>query len=45
MGASKSLNKVVLFCSGLMGAGGEERLLWEGEKISNDSLLILSPHK
>ena len=33
MAASKSLNKVVLFCSGLMGAGGEERLLWEEEKF------------
>lgn len=31
--ASKSLNKIVLFCSGLMGAGGEERLLWEEEKF------------
>ena len=29
----KSLNKVVIFCAGLMGAGGEERLLWEEEKF------------
>ena len=32
MAASKSLNKVVLFCAGLTGAGGEERLLLEEEK-------------
>ncbi|NQE05723.1 D-inositol-3-phosphate glycosyltransferase [ANME-1 cluster archaeon GoMg1] len=31
--ASKSLNKIVLFCSGLMAAGGEQRLLWEEEKF------------
>ena len=33
MATSKSLNKVVLFCGGLMGAGGEERLLLEEEKF------------
>jgi hypothetical protein len=33
MAASKSMNKVVLFCGGLAGAGGEERLLWEEEKF------------
>lgn len=33
MTTSKSLNKVVLFCAGLTGAGGEERLLWEEEKF------------
>ena len=33
MTTPKSLNKVVLFCTGLMGAGGEERLLWEEEKF------------
>ena len=31
--SSKSMNKVVLFCAGLQGAGGEERLLWEEEKF------------
>ena len=33
MTTSKNLNKVALFCAGLMGAGGEERLLWEEEKF------------
>ena len=33
MAAPKSLNKVVLFCTGLTGVGGEERLLWEEEKF------------
>ena len=33
MAASKSLNRAVIFCAGLMGAGGEERLLWEEEKF------------
>ena len=32
MATSKSLNKVVLFGGGLLGAGGSERLLWEEEK-------------
>lgn len=33
MTTPKNMNKVVLFCTGLTGAGGEERLLWEEEKF------------
>ena len=33
MVASKNLNKVVLFCIGIIGAGGEERLLLEEERF------------